>query len=367
MRKRIVLGLAVAAVAAVCLTCSPGYVLRAGYEEAKLLSRRKPIAEAERDPAVSTDERRKLDLVVRARTYASQALDLDVGDSYTTYAFVDSDTLLLVVSAAEKVRFRQHTWWFPIVGHVPYKGFFRFDDAFKEAARLEAEGLDTYVRPSAAFSTLGWFNDPILSTVLRSPDVFLVGTVIHEITHNTLYLPSQAAFNESFANFVGDVGAAELLCGMEGDEGPRCRQARAVWADNLLFGGFLTDLVAALEEVYARQDLDDAGKLAAREDVFEGARRSFEADIRPHLQALTYAGFLDSELNNAALIGRRLYYDRLDLFADVHAALGGDLATTIARVVEAAEAFPDDPYGAVEDLVRDSRPSPPRNRPPRDG
>jgi predicted aminopeptidase len=354
MRARILLGLAVVALAATFLTCSPGYVLRAGYEEAKLLSRRKPIAEAGLDPSVSEDERRKLDLVVRARTYAAEALGLDVGDSYTTYARVDSDTLLLVVSAAEKVRFIQHTWWFPIVGHVPYKGFFRFDDALDEAARLEAEGLDTYVRPTAAFSTLGWFNDPILSTVLRSPDVFLVGTVIHEVTHNTLYLPSQAAFNESFANFVGDVGAAELLCGVDGEEGVRCRQARAVWDDNLLFGRFLTDLVTALEDVYAREDLDDFGKLAALEDVFEAARRSFEADVRPNLRALTFAGFLDEELNNAALIGRRLYYDRLDLFAAVHDALGGDLRATIARVVDAAEGQPDDPYGALTALVAEA-------------
>ncbi len=352
MRTRIFLGVGLVAVtAAAFLTCSPGYVLRAGYEEAKLLSRRQPISELRADPSVSEEDRRKLTLVAHARTFARVGLGLDAGDSYTTYAPVDSDTLLLVVSAAEKVRFRQYTWWFPIVGRVPYKGYFRFDEALEEAARLEAEGLDTYVRPTAAFSTLGWFNDPLLSTVLRSPDVFLVGTVIHEITHNTIYLPSQAGFNESFANFVGDVGAAELLCGVEGEEGLRCRQARAAWEDNLLFGRFLSDVVAALEVLYAREDLDDPAKLAAREEVFEAARRSFEVDVRPHLRALSFAGFLEGELNNAALIARRLYYDRLDLFAAVHDALGGDLRRTIARVVEAAEGRPDDPYGAVEDLL----------------
>jgi len=352
MRTRILLGVGLVTVtAAALLTCSPGYVLRAGYEEAKLLSRRRPIADVRADPSVSEEDRRKLALVVRARTFAREGLGLDAGDSYTTYAPVDSDTLLLVVSAAEKVRFQQYTWWFPIVGHVPYKGYFRFDDALREAARLEGEGLDTYVRPSAAFSTLGWFNDPLLSTVLRAPDVFLVGTVIHEITHNTIYLPSQVAFNESFANFVGDVGAAELLCGMEGEEDLRCRQARAAWDDDLLFGRFLSDLVAALEDLYAREDLVDSAKLAAREDVFEAARRTFEVDVRPHLRVLSFAGFLEGELNNAALIGRRLYYDRLDLFAAAHDALGGDLRRTIARIVEAAEARPDDPYGAVEELL----------------
>jgi predicted aminopeptidase len=356
MRFRIALGLGVVALAATFLTCSPGYVLRAGYEEAKLLSRRRPIEEARADARTTREERRKLDLVVQARTFARESLGLDVGDSYTTYAEVDSDTLLLVVSAAEKVRFRQYTWWFPIVGRVPYKGYFRFQDALDEAARLEEEGLDTYVRPTAAFSTLGWFNDPLLSTVLRAPDVFLVSTVIHEVTHNTTYIASQAAFNESFANFVGDVGAAELLCGIEGEDGVRCRQARAVWQDNLLFGHFLTGLVATLEAVYEREDLTDAQKLVAREEVFAEARRAFREELSPQLQALTFAGFLESELNNAALIGRRLYYDRLDLFEALRVSLGGDIARTIERVVAAAEAAPDDPYGAVEDLLRGRRP-----------
>lgn len=356
MRLRIALGLGVVALAAMLLTCSPGYVLRAGYEEAKLLSRRRPIAEARADAATTQEDRRKLGLVLHARTFAREGLGLEVGDSYTTYARVDSDTLLLVVSAAEKVRFQQYTWWFPIVGRVPYKGYFRFRDALEEAARLEEAGLDTYVRPTAAFSTLGWFNDPLLSTVLRSPDVFLVSTVIHEVTHNTLYLPSQAAFNESFANFVGDVGAAELLCGIEGDDGRRCLQARAAWRDNLLFGRFLGDLVASLEAVYDRADITDAEKLVAREEVFAKARRAFREDLQPELRALTFAGFLESELNNAALIGRRLYYDRLDLFEDLRVSLGGDLAATIERVVAAAEAEPDDPYGAVEALLRGRRP-----------
>ncbi|MEN8376682.1 MAG: aminopeptidase, partial [Gemmatimonadota bacterium] len=354
MRWKIVLGLVAVALTASFLTCSPGYVLRAGYEEAKLLSRRRPIDEVRADANITAEERRKLDLVVQARTFARESLGLDVGDSYTTYATVDSDTLLLVVSAAEKLRFRQHTWWFPIVGRVPYKGFFRFQDAFDEAERLEREGLDTYVRPTAAFSTLGWFNDPLLSTVLRSADVFLVGTVIHEVTHNTMYVPSQAAFNESFANFVGDVGAAELLCGVEGEEGQRCRQARAAWEDNLVFGRFLSGLVASLDSLYALEDMPPDAKLEAREEIFAGARETYEAEVQPSLRLLNFAGFLESGLNNAALIGRRLYYQRLDLFQDVHAALGGDLARTIARVVEVAEANPEDPYGAVEALLAEA-------------
>src|SRR5690606_12700456 len=154
---------------------------------------------------------------LQARDFADHALDLNVGESYTTYSWVESDTLLLVVTASEKVRFRAHTWWFPIVGHVPYKGFFNFDAARAEAQRLETQGYDVQVRPSSAFSTLGWFNDPVLNTLLRYDDVSLAGTVIHELLHNTIYIPSRISFNESFANFVGERGAIEFFCNREGD------------------------------------------------------------------------------------------------------------------------------------------------------
>src|SRR5690606_4806050 len=141
------------------------------------------------------DVRRKLELVLQARAFADSQLGLAVGESYTTYSWVDSDTLLMVLSAARKDRFVPYTWWFPIVGRVPYKGFFNFNEAYQEARELEAEGYDTHVRPSAAFSTLGWFNDPVLNTVLRYDDVSLVSTVVHEILHNSIFVPGKVGFN----------------------------------------------------------------------------------------------------------------------------------------------------------------------------
>src|SRR5919108_625525 len=220
--------------------CSPVYVIRAGFEEAKILSRRRPISSVIEDPGTSGETRRKLQLVLQARDFAEHALSLAAGESYTTYSYVDSDTLLLVVSAARKDRFEAYTWWFPIVGRVPYKGFFHFDAAQREAARLEAAGYDTYVRPSGAFSTLGWFNDPLLNTLLRYDDVSLVSTVLHELLHNTVYIPSQIAFNETFANFVGDRGVIEFFCARDGETAPRCRLARDAWADNLRYAAFLS-------------------------------------------------------------------------------------------------------------------------------
>jgi predicted aminopeptidase len=333
------------------LTCSPGYLVRAGWEEAKILSRRRPIPDVIEDPATRASIRRKLQLVQQARTYAASHLDLAVGDSYTTYSWVDSDTLLMVLSAAHPDRFAAYTWWFPVVGRVPYKGFFDFDEAWEEAAALEARGFDTHVRPSGAFSTLGWFNDPLLNTVLRYSDVGIGNTVIHELLHNSIYLPGQAGFNESFANFVGDRGAIDFFCSRDGENSGTCRQARAGWHDNLAFGAFLSDLVLRLETLYARTDLDRAGKLSRKEAVLNDARRRFVRDVRPALRTGAFSGFDEEPLNNATLIGTRLYYQRLDLFEAVFQRYRGDLRAATHGIIAAARSRPDDPFQAVELLL----------------
>jgi predicted aminopeptidase len=342
--------------------CSPLYVVRAGIEEARILSRRRPIVDVIADPATPAQTRHKLELVLQARDFAQHALHLDAGQSYTTYSYVDSDTLLLVVSAARRERFQAHTWWFPIVGRVPYKGFFDFDAAHAEARRLESAGYDTYVRPSAAFSTLGWFNDPLLNTMLRYDDVSIVNTVIHEILHNTVYLPSRVSFNESFANFVGERGAIEFFCNRDGESAPRCRLARDSWADNLAYAAFLSALVAELERLYGRTDIEDAEKLVLRETVFDAARSRFRAELEPVLRTNTFRGFLNRPLNNATLIGTRLYYDRLALFEAVYQHVDRDFVTALHAILTAARARPDDPFAAAAELV--ARPRTTGARPP---
>jgi predicted aminopeptidase len=331
--------------------CSPLYVARAGIEEARILSRRRPILRVIEDPATPAETRRKLDLVLQARAFAEHAARLDVGQSYTTYSWVDSDTLLLVVTGSRQDRFQAHTWWFPIVGRVPYKGFFDFAAAHREAARLEEAGYDSYVRPAGAFSTLGWFNDPLLNTLLRYDDVSLVSTVIHELLHNTVFIPGQVAFNESFANFVGDRGAAEFFCMREGERADRCTAARDGWADNLLYGAFLSGLVSELEAVYARDDLDLNDKLAMREIVFDRARSHFTDTVEPQLRTHRFRSFARRPLNNATLIGIRLYYDRLGLFEAVYEHFGRDYTTTVHAIIEAARSNPADPYRATADLL----------------
>ncbi|HEX6589947.1 MAG TPA: aminopeptidase [Longimicrobiales bacterium] len=331
-----------------CSACSAGYILRAGYEEAKILAARRPIREVIAAPGTSAEAKRRLELVLTARDFAEHALELDAGDSYTTYTRLQTDTLALVLSGSRRDAFEPVTWWFPIVGHVPYKGYFDPDDARAAQRDLERDGYDTFLRPTAAFSTLGWFNDPLLSTVLRYPDVPLVSTVIHEITHNSLYIAGQTAFNESFANFVGDRGAIALFCGMDGLTSERCVRAQGEWEDNLAFAAFLNSLVAELDSLYAREDLDAAGKVRLREPIFEAARVRFHDVVLPAMRTDRFQGFERLPMNNATLLARRLYYDRLDRFEAAYQRSGGDLIGTIRTIMEAAQARRDAPWDALE-------------------
>jgi predicted aminopeptidase len=182
--------------------------------------------------------------------------------------------------------------------------------------------------------------------------------VIHEILHNTIYLPNNAIFNESFAQFVGSRGAIVFFCDRHPD-GERCRQANQAWRDELLFASFLDDLITDLEALYGRADLTTEQKVEQREEIFDAAQERFEDEIRPRLGFLTFASFTRTPLNNASLIARRIYYERLDLFEAVYQELGGDFPTTLQAIIEAAEASPEDPYGAVEGLLND-----PLSRPP---
>lgn len=329
--------------------CSPLYVIRAGYEEAKILSRREPIVELVSDTTVPIETRRKLEMVLHTRAFADEYLDLEVGDSYTTFSQLDSDTLALVLSAARKDRFEAYTWWFPIIGDVPYKGFFDEEDARNAIQHLEEEGYDTYLRPTAAFSTLGWFNDPLVSTLLRYDSVSLANTVIHELFHNTLYLSGAAAFNESLANFVGARGAIAFFCSRPGFDA-ECSRAERLWSDELIFGRFLSGLVQELETLYGREDLSFEETLELREAVFTRALAAFTEVVQPQFEVASFSSFTSAPLNNATLISRRLYYDRLDLFERVYQRYSEDLPATIEAIARVAEEG-DEPYRAVEGLL----------------
>jgi predicted aminopeptidase len=333
-----------------CSGCSPIYVAQAGWTELKILTGRRPLEEVIQDPATDEDTRRKLRLTQQARAFALHMLELDAGDSYTTFTQLDRDVLAWIVSAAYRDRLASKTWWFPVVGRVPYRGYGSREAAEKAEADLQADGFDTYLRPTSAFSTLGWFSDPLLSTLLRYDEVELVETVLHELSHNHLWVPGNVRFNESYATFVGRVGAIRFFCGLQDESASleQCHTARTRWRDYLEFSAFLDQFVADLEAVYARTDLTSDEKVQARGELF--ARYQAEKGVDPEgapPDGLVEA-FLSRPLNNAILLSRVRYFHRLDSFQALLDGHFGDLSAAIATLARSLDGL-DDPFQALPD------------------
>jgi len=331
-----------------CMACSPVYVAKATVAEVRILRARRPIPEVISDPATDEDTRNKLAWVIEARRFAADRLGIDVGESYTMFTQLDRDTLALVVSAAPKDRLAPVTWWFPIVGRVPYRGFFSADDALEAEADLIAEGYDTYVRPTAAFSTLGWFNDPVLSTALQTDDVEVVATVLHELAHQYLFVPGQVGFNESFANFAGRVAAIEFFCTREGG-GPdtvKCLRAQERWRDYQRFSDFIDGFTAQLDRLYYDQTLSLEEKIERREPFFAEAQARFREEVMPTFESITFSSFVNTPMNNATLMGRVRYYHRLRDFEALLAENEADLLSALAELRQRVSTA-EDPFSVL--------------------
>ncbi|MEB3220933.1 MAG: aminopeptidase [Candidatus Sericytochromatia bacterium] len=316
------------------------YVVQQGLGQMELLRRREPVEAVLARPETSAQTRRALQLVRAAKAFAEDAVGLARTRNYEHLVTLDRDAVSYVVSAAPPDSLAPHQWWFPIVGHVPYKGYFARADALAEQAALEAQGLDTTVRGVAAFSLLGWAPDPIYSPFVAMEPANLVNVVIHETTHATLFLPGQASFNEGFATFVGEEGAQAFFRARGGEGDPDLAVARAVRHDARLFTGFIEVLAQRLEALYASGRVPTEVQ-QAREQVFEAARAEFEASYRPKLRSHQYRHFGQGRFNNATVAAYRTYHQRLDRFEAAHARLGGQLPATVRFFREQVALAPD--------------------------
>jgi predicted aminopeptidase len=304
------------------------YLTRAAAEEARILERRRPLDEVVGDPRTSPEVRGLLSLVQEVRAYAD-TLGLEAGDTYTAYTDVGRDTLLLVLTAAPKDCICPHTWKYPIVGRVPYKGFFDFRMARKVAADFESRGFDIYLRPSAAFSTLGWFNDPLLSTALTRDSLELAATVFHEMAHNTLWIQGAAPFNESFAQYAG-YRSAEAFFRARGDSAKATRAADR-WADERVMAEYYRELVARADSFYRSRP---AGAVldSGRAELGRWARETLGGPVAARLRSYQIGPMAERPINNARLIGVLIYRTHLDWFEQWHEREGQDIRRAIASL-----------------------------------
>jgi predicted aminopeptidase len=325
--------------------CNGGYITHAAYEEVRILLRRKPIATELARPELPAATRAKLETVLAVRKFAADQLDLNVGGAYSAIAQVDKGAIIWVVMAAPRTSLKPYTWWFPIVGNVPYRGYFSHAGANAEAARMEALGYDTYVRPAIAFSSLGFFDDPLLSNLLGLTRVELAGVIIHELFHRTYFLMSDVMFDESAATWIGNRGAVDFFSRTEGPHAPDTAAAQGIYDSDMEFTAFLLQEQARLLALYS-SSLPEAEILKRRVAIFAGISEDY-AKLKPRLSGLERFDLDTTPVNNAVLLNYLIYFHELDNFAKLLALNHNDLRVTIHQIIALAKSNPDDPFFAI--------------------
>ncbi len=308
----------------------------------RLLRARRRVADVLSDGAVDERTKARLRLAMEARTFAIEVLGLRGGDSYTRYLPTHGHAVAWNLTAAPKDQLRPMQWRFPIVGTVPYLGYFEERDARKMEARLRARDLDTYVRPVAGYSTIGITADPIYESMLDEGDARLVEVVLHEMLHGTMYLNGKSAWNESLASFVGVQGAALFFAARGGDGRAVLDEAERRKADERRFSEFLAPVQQALRELYA-EPIPRAEKVRRRDEVFAAARARF-AELYPGRRSI----FTDAKrLNNAVFASYGVYHDQSGEHEHLFKRVRGDLVRFI-RLYKYAIESTSDPIGWLQ-------------------
>jgi predicted aminopeptidase len=296
----------------IVILCAPlagCYYMQAASGQWEVLRKRQPIDEIINDPETPPELVARLRLLDEARDFSVEVLGLPDNKSYRTYADIERDYVVWNVFAAPEFSLAPKNWCYPVAGCVSYRGYFSKANATKEAERLKAEGFDVAVGGVAAYSTLGKFNDPVLSTMMRWGDIDLIAVLFHELAHQIVYVKDDSAFNESFATAVEEIGV-RLWLEAQGEQEKMADYVAGRELQQSLMA-LVVKAREALGPVY-ESDIDITQKrLLKREHL-----KTLADDVAAELQrnGRDASGWLSGELNNARLISTTLYEGKLPTF-----------------------------------------------------
>lgn len=300
-----------------------GYYSQSINGHFSLLGDSRPISELLRDETLDPELRQRLELILAIRRFATDSLGLPHNDSYRSYASIERKAVVWSVVATPEFSMSPKQWCYPVIGCASYRGYFDRQHAQGYADSLTGDGLDTTVEPVAAYSTLGWFDDPLPSTVIDWPESQLAGLIFHELAHQQLYVADDSAFNEAFASTVEQVGVERWFRSRQDTAGLQQWQQRQLRRDE--FYHILLETRGRLKQLYGRQ-LSAAEMRTGKAAEFERLRSDYQ---RLKQQWDGYAGFdhwFRRELNNARLASVATYARQVPTFLQLLRESDGDLA-----------------------------------------
>lgn len=319
-----------------------GYYWQSVSGHLALMRAARPLEAVIDDPATQAEVADKLRHARAARAFAASHLGLPANGSYTRYADLGRPFVLWNVFATPELSMRLERWCFPVAGCIAYRGYYDREDALAFAAGLRERGMDVRVGGVPAYSTLGWFDDPIPSTVMRYPRPEIARLIFHELAHQVVYVKGDTTFNESFATAVERLGierwlAHELRRTGDPAELERYRQFAARKAD---FLALLSGVRDRLEALY-RSDLDEPAKRQGKAAILATLRSDYEAIKAERWGGWSgYDGWFRDPVGNAHLAAVGAYHDRVDAFLALFEQQGRDFSRLYAAVRDLAGLAP---------------------------
>ena len=331
-------------------SCQIGYLFHVSYNHLALLNSKISVEKALQSETLTPEQKRKITLTQEVRTFAFDQLGLSKSKNYTDFVDLKRPSVTYAVMASYKWKFQPYLWNFPIIGKAPYKGYYNEKMALDEASDLKRQDFDVYVRGVSAFSTLGKLNDPLLSSMLNYADHDLVNTIIHELTHTTLFIKDNIDFNERLAVFVANKGTELFYLQKEGAESKTLLQIKNENDDDALFSKFISSELDQLKKWYI--DFDHTGSADAetneklRQQRFDQIKASFTANLAQKLKTKSYANFTTRMMNNATLGTYQTYLKNLDDFEKVFQKNGATISQFLAKCKELNDV--DDPEAELK-------------------
>ncbi|MEN8247694.1 MAG: aminopeptidase [Bacteroidota bacterium] len=289
-----------------------GYGLAQAKGQFKIINEARPIADILADPDFPDSLKQTLEWVEEIKKFSVDSLGLIPNNNYEKVFDQKGEEILWVVTACDPYKFEPLMWDFPIIGSFTYKGFFDYEKAIKLARQKQEDGYDVSLRPVSAWSTLGWFSDPILSNMLADGTGELANTIIHELTHGTIFVPDSMTFNENLATFIGNRGAQEFLKQQYGENSQEFIDYSNLLADRMQFSKYIIQSTIMLDSMYnSFEDEPDSLKNIYKDEMID--RIISNLDTISFKVPNRYQGYFENyKPNNAYFVSFLNYRERQD-------------------------------------------------------
>jgi len=277
--------------------CQLPYLATGAYEQVKILNSRKAVKKVITNKDVKPETKEKLEFALLAQDYASKK-GLNCKGNFKSFVQLNRPYVTYLVIASKKHELKAKTWWFPIVGSFPYKGYFSEQKAKKAALKLQKNDYDTFVRGVSAYSSLGWFKEPILSSMLHGSKYDLADTIFHECFHGTVFYKNDVEKNERLAVFFAHKILIEFL--IENDLKDKTKLLDQAWMDQILFSKFLSKSIKKADLSFSKGE--------KQKTILNEIQTSYKEKLKPKLKALNFDSVFLKDLNNAKIVAYKTYF-----------------------------------------------------------